>query len=259
MRLATWNINGMNARREYLLHWLRDVQPDVVGLQETKISDEQFQVAVFEDLGYHCSFHGQKGWNGVAILSRSPGHVTQIGLPGQEDSGARLLTVQVEGISLSSLYCPNGKSLGHENFARKLSWLDSLIEHIAAQHRPEDPVVLGGDFNVVPTALDTWNEQALRGELFHTDAERSRIQRLVDWGFVDIFRDRHPDEHGFTWWDYRAGAFHKQQGLRIDLVLATHPVAQRVTAIEIERRWRKKVDGLIPSDHAPVWFDLAGS
>lgn len=256
MRVATWNINGMKARREYLTHWLRDARPDVVGLQETKIPDEQFPVDAFEDIGYRCAFHGQKGWNGVAILTRAPADTTQVGLPGQAEAGARLISVAVGGLSFITVYIPNGKTLEHEDFKGKLAWLDSLAEHVAERHQAGDSVVLCGDFNVVPAAIDSWNETALGDGIFHTEAERNRIQKLLDWGFVDVYRNRLPDQQGFTWWDYRAGAFHKQQGLRIDLMLATRSVAERVTQVHLERRWRKKLDGLIASDHAPLWVDL---
>ncbi|MCG8424096.1 MAG: exodeoxyribonuclease III [Proteobacteria bacterium] len=256
MRIATWNINGMKARFSYLARWLADVQPDVVGLQELKMTDDQFPRELFKDAGYHAATHGQKGWNGVAILTREPAEVTQVGLPGQEEMGARLLTVDVADLSFSTVYCPNGKSVEHEDFQRKLSWFDALGAHIAERHHADQPVVLCGDFNIVPAAIDSWNEDRLGGFIFHTEAERSRLKRLLNWGLFDIFRSKHPDQPGFTWWDYRGGAFHKQQGLRIDLVLATANVAERVTAVHLERRWRKKLEGMIPSDHAPMWVDL---
>lgn len=256
MRIATWNINGMKARLQYLQHWLREVSPDIVGLQELKMTGEQFPVDELRELGYHAAVHGQKAWNGVAILSKSPGTITQAGLPGQDELGARLISVDVDGLSFTTVYCPNGKSVDHDDFARKLAWFDSLAAHMADKHPPDRPAVLCGDFNVVPSALDSWSEDTLRGRIFHTDAERSRIQRLFDGGVTDLFRAAEPEEPGFTWWDYRAGAFHKKKGLRIDLILGTAPVAQRASSVTVERKWRKKLDGLIPSDHAPVWVDL---
>jgi exodeoxyribonuclease-3 len=257
MRVATWNINGMKARQGYLMAWLQQTQPDIVGLQETKVPDEQFPASAFDALGYRCAFHGQKGWNGVAVLTRSPADVTQVGLPGQSETGARLISVAVDGLTFTTVYIPNGKTIEHEDFVGKLSWLDALADHIAERHQPGDPVIVCGDFNVVPAAVDSWSETALGGGIFHTEAERARIQRLIDWGLVDVYRSRFPDEQGFTWWDYRAGAFHKKQGLRIDLMLASPSVATRITDVVVERQWRKKLDGMIPSDHAPVWADLA--
>jgi exodeoxyribonuclease-3 len=256
MRLATWNINGMKARLDYARHFVREVAPDVVGLQELKMTDEQFPHDAFRELGYSAFTHGKKGWNGVAVLCRGDATVEQVGLPGQEAAGARLLTVNWRDISFTTIYCPNGKSVDHGDFEKKLGWLDALLAHLSASHEPSRPAVLCGDFNVVPAPLDSWNEAGLGGEIFHTEAERQRIARLRSWGWVDTYRARHPDEPGFTWWDYRGGAFHKQQGLRIDLLWATPPVADRVREASVDRKWRKKIEGLIASDHAPLWVDL---
>ncbi len=256
MRVATWNVNGLRARLDFVLHWLREHQPDLVGLQELKLSDEQFPHAALEAVGYQAAVHGQKSWNGVAILSRKPVLSTQKGLPGQEEFGARLITAQLDGLSFASIYVPNGKSIEHEDYGRKLAWLDALAAHFEASYRPEDAVLLGGDFNVCPGPLDSWNEEALHGSILHSDEERARLQRLLDWGFVDVFRARHPDSQAFSWWDYRGGAFHRRQGLRIDLLLATRSALDRVGSVEIDRDYRKKKEGLTPSDHAPVIADL---
>jgi exodeoxyribonuclease-3 len=256
VRIATWNVNGVRARLEFLLAWLGERAPDVVGLQELKIEDAHFPYAELEKAGYHAIVHGQKSWNGVAVLSREPAEVVQCGLPGQETLGARLLTARVGGVSFSSVYCPNGKHVGHEDFPRKLAWLDVLAEHLARNHRADKPAIVGGDFNLCPAALDSWNEEKLHGAIFHTDEERARFRRLLDGGWVDLFRARHPERQAFSWWDYRAGAFHRGHGLRIDLLLGTAPLAARVRSVEIDREWRKKKDGLVPSDHAPVVVDL---
>ena len=256
MRIATWNVNGLRARLDFVLHWLRARQPDLVGLQELKLTDEQFPRETFEAEGYEVATHGQKAWNGVAILSRKPARVTQTGLPGQEDFGARLVTAEAEGLSFTTVYCPNGKDVDHEDYPRKLAWLDALAAHVAERYRPDDAVVLCGDFNVCPAPIDSWNERALGGRIFHTDDERQRMARLLDWGFVDVFREVHPELQAFSWWDYRGGAFHKKQGLRIDLLLATRPAMARVRSVEIDRDYRKKKDGLTASDHAPVFADL---
>lgn len=256
MRIATWNINGLRARQDFVLHWLRARQPDVVGLQELKLSDDQFPHDVFAAEGYEALTHAQKAWNGVAILSRKPAKLTQAGLPGQEEFGARLISAEVEGLSFTTGYFPNGKNTGHEDFPRKLAWLDSLAQHFEQQHSADAPTILCGDFNLCPSAIDSWNEEALSGAVFHTDAERERFRRLIDWGFIDVYRERHPDTQDFSWYDYRGGAFHKKQGLRIDFVLATQSAASRVTNIEIDRDYRKKKDGLTASDHCPVFADL---
>jgi exodeoxyribonuclease-3 len=256
MRIATWNINGLRARQDFVLHWLRARQPDVVGLQELKLTDEQFPADVFEAEGYTAISHGQKAWNGVAVLSRKPAELVQRGLPGQEDFGARLVTARVEGLSFTTVYCPNGKSIDHEDFPRKLAWFDALAVHFEREGDPEAPAVLCGDFNICPSALDSWDEASHAGHIFHTDAERARMQRLLDWGFIDVFRDLHPEEQAFSWWDYRGGAFHQGRGLRIDFVLATPSARARVRKVSIDRDYRKKKDGLTASDHAPVIVDL---
>jgi exodeoxyribonuclease-3 len=180
----------------------------------------------------------------------------QRGLPGQEELGARLLSVRAGDLEFTTLYCPNGKHTGHEDYPRKLAWLDALAEYLAQRARTDARSVVCGDFNVCPEPIDSWNEELLRGAIFHTDAERERFGRLLAAGFVDLFRRLHPDEQAFSWWDYRGGAFHRRMGLRIDLLLATPPALARIRAAEIDREYRKKQDGQTPSDHAPVWVDL---
>jgi exodeoxyribonuclease-3 len=256
MRIATWNVNGLRARLDFVLHWLRDRKPDVVGLQELKLSDDKFPHDVFEAEGYAAVVHGQKSWNGVAILCREPAELYQQGLPGQEDFGARLVTAEVAGLRFTTAYCPNGKSLEHDDYSRKLAWFDALATHLSARHDPAGAEVVCGDFNICPAALDSWNEDAHAGGIFHTAEERKRIQALFDWGLVDLFRERYPEEQAFSWWDYRGGAFHKKQGLRIDFLLATPSVQARCREVFIDREYRKKKEGLTASDHAPVIADL---
>jgi len=255
MRIATWNVNGLRARLEFVRHWLRERKPDVVGLQELKLSDEQFPHDAFEALGYRAVTHGQKAWNGVAILSREPAEVTQRGLPDQHDLGARLLTAEVAGLSFTTLYCPNGKNVDHDDYPKKLAWYDALIDHFS-RHDLAAPTIVCGDFNICPGANDSWNEAALRGGIFHTDDERARFRRLLDCGLVDVYRERFPDGRDFSWWDYRGGAFHRKQGLRIDFLLASASALRRIESIEIDREYRKKKDGLTASDHAPVFAEL---
>lgn len=255
MRIATWNVNGLRARLDFVLHWLAAREPDVVGLQELKLSDDQFPHDVFEHAGYQAVTHGQKAWNGVAILSRNPLAVTHVGLPGQEEIGARLISADVEGLSFTTVYCPNGKNVEHEDYPRKLAWFDALAAHFEGPGTAEASV-LCGDFNVCPTPLDSWNESRLAGHIFHTDEERARIVKLQELGHLDLFRALHPDERVYSWWDYRGGAFHRGQGLRIDFLLGTEPVRARTREVWVDRDYRKKQDGLTASDHAPVVADL---
>ncbi len=256
MRVATWNINGLRARLDYIGRWLDARKPDIVGLQETKITDEEFPTAFFTELGYHVASYGQKAWNGVAVLSRKPAEMLDRGLPGEDAFGSRLLRVRVDDLEFTTVYCPNGKHLGHDDFPNKLAWFDSLARYWAAQDS-DTPAVLCGDFNIVPAELDSWLSGDTSEIIFHTRAERDRYAALLDLGLIDLFRQHHPEKRAFSWWDFRGGAFHRGQGLRIDMVLATATAAQRVNSIEIDRDFRKKLDGLTPSDHAPVFADLS--
>jgi exodeoxyribonuclease-3 len=259
MRLATWNVNGLRARLDFVRSWLRERRPDVAGFQELKVEDDQFPRDELAAEGYDTLVHGQKGWNGVAILARREhGGIVETarGLPGHEEMGARFLTAEVLGLSFTTIYVPNGKSLAHDDFPRKLAWLDALAVRLDDAARAGRPAIVCGDFNVCPGPLDTWNEPELHGSLFHTDEERARLARLFESGWRDLFRGRYPDLRAFSWWDYRAGDFHQGRGLRIDLLLGTDAVARRVRDVQVDREWRKKKEGLTPSDHAPVLLDL---
>ena len=255
MRIATWNVNGLRARLDFILHWLNSRQPDVVGMQELKATDDAFPHAAFEALGYHVATHGQKSWNGVAIASRLPIEVQQRGLPGQESSGARLIQAQVaEDLTFATVYCPNGKDIDHASFVEKLAWYDSLRGYLAGELR--EAFVIGGDFNIVPAPMDCWRGECADGTIFCTTQERRRYQCLLDLGLTDLYRHLHPNEQCFSWWDYRAGAFHRGMGLRIDMLLGSAAVAGRVRSVAVDREYRYKKDGLTASDHAPVYADL---
>ena len=258
MRVATWNINGLRSRLDFLLHWLRAREPDVVGLQELKLEDDQFPELELRAEGYQAVVHGQKAWNGVAILSREPAEVLQRGLPGQEELGARLITARVGDLEFSTVYVPNGKSVDHPDFPLKLGWLDDLQRYWKQAHPASSRAVLCGDFNLCPAPIDSWDEKRLHGRIFHTEQERRRFRGLLGTGLRDAFRELNPEEQKFSWWDYRGGAFHREMGLRIDLLLATAPVMERAERVWIDRDYRKKQDGLTPSDHAPVIADLTG-
>jgi exodeoxyribonuclease-3 len=256
VRVATWNVNGLRARFEFLLLWLKERAPDLVGLQELKLSDDQFPHADLEAVGYRSLCHGQKAWNGVAILSREPLEILQRGLPGQEEMGARLITARLAGLDFTTVYCPNGKDVDHADFERKLAWYDALRAHLDAAHEPGRPGLLCGDFNVCPSPLDSWHGESAAGEIFHTDEERARFGRLIDWGLFDPYRALHPDGRDYSWWDYRGGAFHRGHGLRIDFVLATRPLRSALRSASVDRDWRKKRQELTASDHAPVSIEL---
>nr|VFK46460.1 MAG: exodeoxyribonuclease-3 [Candidatus Kentron sp. SD]VFK48201.1 MAG: exodeoxyribonuclease-3 [Candidatus Kentron sp. SD] len=259
MRIATWNINGLRARLDYLLRWLTERRPDVVGLQELKMIDDAFPAHAFENLGYQVATHGQKAWNGVAILSREPMEITEIGLPGQEAFGARLISADIGALSFTTVYVPNGKDITHEDFPRKLAWLDTLVEYAKTRIGSREKAILCGDFNICPAPIDSWRGEAGAGQIFHTTEERLRFRRFCvsPRGLVDIYRERFPDKQAFSWWHYRAGAFHKGHGLRLDFLLATPGLYKDMRSVEIDRDYRKKQAELTPSDHAPVIAEFA--
>ena len=256
MRIATWNINGLRARLPFIKLWLAERQPDVVGFQELKMADPLFPHDEFEALGYKAVVHGQKSWNGVAILSRLPIELIEAGLPDQADFGSRMIRARVgEGptaLDFTTLYCPNGKNIEHDDFPRKLAWFDSLRAWASGFIKADESAVLCGDFNIVPTALDSWNEEEFNGSIFHTDAERERMSALADLGLHDLHRTLDPDTQTFSWWDYRGGSFHRNRGLRIDFLLGSQAVVKRLKSVEVDRDFRKKREDLTASDHAPV-------
>ena len=262
MRIATWNVNGLRARLEFVKLWLSEREPDVVGFQELKLTDDQFPHAEFDALGYHAVTHGQKSWNGVAILSRLPIEQIEAGLPGEAEFGARMIRARVGqgalALDFTTLYCPNGKDVDHDDYPKKLAWFESLRRWASGFVRVEESAVLCGDFNVVPTPLDSYDEGELAGSIFHTDAERERYAALLAVGLRDLYRELEPETKAFSWWDYRGGAFHRKQGLRIDMLLGTPAVVARVRSVEIDREYRKKRDERTPSDHAPVVAVLDG-
>ena len=268
MTIATWNVNGMQARLDFVLHWLAARGPDVALLQELKLPDDRFPHDRLQAAGYRALVHGQKSWNGVAVLTREEtvrrAEVFRRGLPGLDEQGARLIGAQVEvagcgALDCVSVYVPNGRAVEHPEFGHKLAFLDGLVSFAEREARPDRPLVIGGDFNLCPGELDTWDEAAWREKIFHTAEERRRFRTLLDLGMTDLFRALNPELRRFSWWDYRAGNFHKNRGLRIDLLLAAPPVAARAAGVTIDRDYRKKKDGMIASDHAPVIAELRRS
>ncbi|MDP1821400.1 MAG: exodeoxyribonuclease III [Acidimicrobiales bacterium] len=256
MRLVTWNVNSLNARLGRVEEWIAECQPDVACLQETKLADAAFPSMAFAALGYESAHHGEGRWNGVAILSRVGLHDVVPGFADGEsdDPEARLLTATCGGVRVMSAYVPNGRSLEHEHYQYKLRWLERLRRHLDVVADPTAPTAVCGDFNIAPTDLDVWDPKAVHGATHVSPPEREALGRLLAWGLADVFRDRFPDTGRlFSWWDYRAGNFHKGLGMRIDLVLASGPLARRVSWALIDRNARK---GKLPSDHAPLVVQL---
>ncbi len=257
MRIATWNVNGLRARLEYMTRWLEDRQPDVVGLQELKTPDDLFPHEHFAELGYSCLVHGQKSWNGVAIMSKLPATTVVKGLTGQDDFGSRLITANIDDrLEFTTVYCPNGKNLQHADYPGKLGWYRSLISHWQQPNDSTLPRLICGDFNIVPEPIDGWQGEAAAGSIFHTNDERSALQGLMDCGLMDLFRAKYPDLQEFSWWDYRGGAFHRKHGLRIDFLLAEQALTELTKEVVIDREYRRKIDDLTASDHAPVYADI---
>ncbi|MBA2763918.1 MAG: exodeoxyribonuclease III [Thermoleophilaceae bacterium] len=254
--MATWNVNSVKQRLPRLLSWLEERAPDVLCLQETKLADEAFAALLDEQLsgrGYQVAVHGETAWNGVAILSRVGLEDVVAGIPGGPGfphPEARALSATCGEIRIVSVYVPNGREVGSEHYEYKLAWLAALKQLVAAG--PEATVVCG-DINIAPTDDDVFDPGAYVGQTHVTEAERRALAELQSLGLHDVVRDRWPEERVFTYWDYRAGMFHQDLGMRIDLVLASEPVAGRVEAAWVDRQARK---GKGPSDHAPVIVDL---
>ncbi len=257
LRLATWNVNSVKARLPRLTQWLAAVQPDVCALQETKTTDDGFPAAPLRELGYAVAHHGDGRWNGVAILSRVGLDDVRRGLPADPlgpGAEARCVAATCAGVRVYSVYVPNGRALDDPQYQYKLRWLAALRDALAV-HDPGEPVVVCGDFNVAPADADVWDRAVFIGSTHVSAAERAALAELTALGLRDVVRAQHPEpEPVYTYWDYRAGAFHRRMGMRIDLVLASKPVAEAVQAARVDREARK---GTGPSDHAPVVVDFA--
>jgi exodeoxyribonuclease-3 len=263
VRIATWNVNSLKARMDKVRWWLDRARPDVLLLQETKLADEHAPHELFRGAGYELAHHGEGRWNGVAVASRSPiaDVVTGFGEPLRPsrtaDAGddeplaeARMLAVRTAGLRVVCVYAPNGRTVDSPFYRAKLAWFDRLACWLAAN---AGDVVLGGDLNVAPTDADVWDPAACHGGTHVSPPERAAMTRLTALGLVDVYRARHPEPGRYTWWDYRAGAFPKNLGMRIDHLLLSRALAARVVDAEIDRQARK---GTLPSDHAPLVVDL---
>jgi len=254
MRLATWNVNSIRARLERVLAFLERWRPDVVCLQELKAEEEAFPFEPLRDAGYHAVVEGQRTYNGVAILSRQPASDAVRGLGDDvDDAQARLVAASVSGVRVLSAYVPNGGEVASEKWEYKLAWLRRLEAYLAGRHGAQEALVLCGDLNIAPEARDVHAPELWEGSVLYHAELRAVFARLAAWGLEDVFRRHHAEGGLFSWWDYRRLAFPRNQGLRIDHVLATAPLAARSTACVIDREERK---GKQPSDHAPVVTDF---
>ena len=273
MRIATWNVNSLKARLEKVEWWLDRAQPDVLLIQETKLTDAEVPLMPFQARGYEVVHHGEGRWNGVAILSRvgASDVITNFGDGAVRNSGAgadvslaeedfnpldeaRMVSARCGGIRFTSIYAPNGRIVDSPFYVGKLAWYERLARWVSEFVPTDQPAVIGGDFNVAPTDDDVWAAARAHGGTHVSAPERLAFARLIDHGLVDGYRRIRADRGRYTWWDYRAGMFHKNYGMRIDHLLLTPPIAERVVWAEIDREARKGTP--IPSDHAPLLVDL---
>ena len=253
MRVASWNINSLRKRQERLFAWLESAQPDIVCLQETKCPDDQFPVLALQAIGYHSAYHGEKSYNGVAILSKTEPREVRASLCDEVvDPQARVIAVKIDNHRVYSIYTPNGQAVGSPAYQYKLEWYSRLRDCLAKAKT--DSLIVGGDFNVAPEDADVFDPELWRGAIMCSEGERAAFQQLCAIGLRDTLR-LHPKPPGvFTWWDYRMLSFQKNRGLRIDAVLVGEALATKCTASEVERDMRKGKD---PSDHAPIWAEFS--
>lgn len=257
MKIVTYNLNGIRARLPRLVEYLQREQPDVVCLQELKCADESLPIGDIEATGYHAVWHGQKGFNGVAVLAKdSAPTLRRVGLPGDpDDTHSRYIEAEAAGVVVSSIYLPNGNPVGTEKFDYKLKWMERLRAHAAELLAEERPVVLAGDYNVIPEDRDTFSRRAMANDALFQPESQQAFRRLVNQGWTDALRAFHPDEPKlFTFWDYTAGAWQRDAGFRIDHLLCSPRAADRLLGAEVHK-WARAEEKA--SDHAPVAIELA--
>jgi len=254
MKIAAWNVNSVRARLDRLVDWLKSAQPDVVCLQELKCVDADFPREAIREAGYHAAVHGQKTYNGVAILAKTEPTDVLVGLSdGVDDTHARVIGATVNGVRVLSVYAPNGQEVESDAYKYKLEFYARLRRYLDTRHKPDEPLALCGDWNVAPEPLDVWDVATWEGHTLFTPKERAAWKALCDFGLTDTFRSLHPEVKKFSWWDYRMLQFQKNQGVRIDHVLTSAPLTRRLVAADVDREARK---GKQPSDHAPVWAEF---
>jgi len=250
MKIATWNVNSINVRIPQLIGWLREAEPDVLCVQETKCTDDNFPEVVLAEAGYKAAFHGEKSYNGVAILSKHEISDVRLGFDHDDaESQKRLIAGTVKGVRIVNTYFPNGQALDSDKFVFKLDWIQHLRNLFDECYSTGEKVLLCGDFNVAPDPADVWNPGAWEGHIHFSLPERAALTYVKQWGFVDAFRKKNGDVKAFSWWDYRAGAFQKNHGLRIDHIWVSEPLANTLKDSWIDSSPRELEK---PSDHTPV-------
>lgn len=257
MRIASWNVNSVRSRMEQLTAWLARAAPDVICMQETKVEDELFPVQALEEVGYKCAFFGQKTYNGVCIAAR-------FGLPIEDvkkgmdsdapDAQRRVIAATIEGVRIVNVYVPNGEALDSPKYPFKLDWLERFHTEITTHYQPEQELMICGDFNVAPAPIDVHDPKKWEGQILCHPDERAALKHLMEWGLLDVLRERHPEPKIYSWWDYRMGAFKRNAGLRIDLALMTPKLAARCKDAWVDKAPRELER---PSDHAPVVVEIS--
>lgn len=252
MKIVTWNVNSIRVRLDRVKAFLSLAEPDVLCLQEIKSTDDLFPREEIEGLGYSVETFGQKTYNGVAIISKEKPKNVERGFPKDPVSDqARVISADIGGVHIVNVYVVNGEAVGTEKFDIKLKWLDALHGWIKKSFDPKMPTIILGDFNIAPEDRDVYDPDAWRGRVLFSEPEHERLQKFLDWGFVDLLRIHTKEGNHYSWWDYRHGAFARNMGLRLDLILGTQPVAKRCIGVEIDRDERK-AGQTKPSDHVPV-------
>lgn len=252
-KLASWNVNSLKVRLEHVIDWLRKTETDLLALQETKLTDEHFPEAVFQELGYHVVYSGQKTYNGVAVISRYPIKEVQTDIDGFVDEQRRILAVTINDLRLINLYVPNGSEVGSEKYQYKLAWLKEVLAFIEMELQRYPKLAVVGDFNIAPADIDVHDPAEWEGSVMLSAQERQAFETLVDMGLTDSFRHKHPEKATFSWWDYRQASFRRNRGLRIDHILLSHALLNQCEQSDIDVEPRKLQR---PSDHAPVWVTL---
>ncbi len=256
MKIATWNVNSIRTRLEHVEMWIKSHNPDVLLLQEIKAMEATFPFEALEDLGYNIKIHGQKSYNGVAILSKRLLEDVTLGFPGNEDDpGARYIEAVTGNVRVVSVYVPNGQDVTSDKYPYKLTFLNRLRDHLKTLLTYQEMLVVGGDYNIAPMDMDIYDTAPYRDHIFITPPERSAFREILNLGMVDAYRVLHPDLPGYTWWDYRQGSFPKNEGLRIDHLLLSSQAADALTECDVDvtpRGYER------PSDHAPLWCRVNG-
>jgi exodeoxyribonuclease-3 len=253
MKIATWNVNSLKVRLPHVLDWLAASQSDILCLQETKTTDENFPIDEIEAAGYHVAFSGQKTYNGVAIISKQPATDIISDVAGLDDPQRRILGATIDGVRVLDLYVVNGQEVGSEKYAHKLHWLNKVTGHISEQLQQHEHFVVGGDFNIAPDDRDVYDPEAWHERILCSTPEREALQKILDLGLTDSFRQFEQEADSYSWWDYRAAGFRRNRGLRIDLILASKALAENCSACLIDKEPRRLER---PSDHTPVMAEF---